>query len=274
MSFDIQILVAADTSLARFAQELGELLALPAEYRQNGFDFFYRLLDTHTLYTVVESDLPDAERAVGEVVHFEDYRFLIFVNEHSIRKPEKRVQWQRKRAQDAFDALKATNRYRLLMLDDGLNQLEAFTPPGQDLPLSEYAQQAQKLPASIMISLASDQPMAAIATDLEMLLGISSQVITGDNVTDYVFLTEQTRYRLVRRRIEHPSTRNYQEYPYIIHINSRVFTPGERRHWQNESARALFAQLKATGRYYLALVGDFERGNARYQVLDAFELAH
>ncbi|MDQ2715704.1 MAG: hypothetical protein M3Z08_12415 [Chloroflexota bacterium] len=274
MSFNIRIFVAADTSLAHFAQELGELLALPAEYQQNRFNFFYRLADANTLYTVVESDFPNLERATGHIVPFEDYRFLIYVDEHSIRKPEKRLQWQQKRAQDAFNALKATNTYRLLMVDDGFNQLDAFTPPGQDLPLSKYAQQAQGLPAHMMIWLASDQPMAAIAADLERLLEIAPQVIPVDDETQYSFLTEQTRYQLVRHRIEHPSNRNYQEYPYIIHVKGRVFTPGERRYWQAESARALFAQLKATGRYYLALLGDFERRDASYEVLDSFEPAH
>src|SRR5690242_12780149 len=271
MSFDIQILVAADTSLEQFAQELGELLALPVQPQQNRFQLLYELEDAQTNYTVVESDLPNTERAPGDIVHFEDYRFLIFVNEHSILDPKKRLQWQRKRAQDAFDALKATNQYRLLMLDDAFQQLDVFVPQAQALPLSPYTHQAQGLPARIMIFLAGEQSMETIANDLETLLGVVPQAITVDHETQYTFLTEQALYQLVRRRIEHPSASNYEQYPYNIQVKGRVFAPGERRYWQAESARSLFTGLKATGRYYLALLGDPYQIGASYQVLDTFE---
>lgn len=244
----IRIYVAAETPLAVFVQEIEQLLHLSAQRFQKSYIIRYELLEKQTAFIVTESFLENYG-----TFNFEDYCFCISILDR-IEDPEEGNQWKQKRANDAFQALKATGKYRLLMTDDYDDKLGEFTPASQQ-PLSEYALKARDLPVRLKLFLASGQSLETIAHEMEHLLDRPIDVIPRDDKKYYTFQMLQTRYRLVQHEIE-PPTRSYEAYPYIVHIESRVCRPGERRYWQYESAISLFQQLKETGRYKLALVGD------------------
>ena len=56
----------------------------------------------------------------------------------------------------------------------------------------------------------------------------------------------------------------YSEYQYEIDVQGCVYIPGEKRYWQYESARTLFEQLKATGKYRLVFTGELTEKLAEF----------
>jgi hypothetical protein len=246
----IDIYAGAETSLEDFVQEVEHLLGLSARRIQDTYIVRYELQEEQTVFIVVENLFVKND----DQHNFEDYNFSISVLDF-IEDPTKGVSWQRKRANDIFQALSATDKYRLLMLYDDQHKLNEFTPISQQRPLSEYALKAQGLPAWLMIFLATDWPSDDIANDMESMLNVPVEIVSYAGEKEYVFQTSQARFRLTQHKIEQ-AAKPYEMYPSIIHVEGRIARPGERRYWQYESGHKLFEQLKETGRYRLALVGD------------------
>ncbi len=246
----IDIYVAAEISLDTFVQEVEHVLGLTPKRIQDSYRVRYELQEEQTVFIVVENFLVKNDGRYS----FEDYKFSISILDF-IQDPDKGISWQRKRANDVFDGLKSTDKYRLLMLYDDQNKLDEFISISQQQPRSEYALNAQELPAWLMIFLATDWPLDGITKEVEGMLNAPVEVVSDNGKREYVFQTPQARYRLTQHSIKQP-TKPYEVYPYIIHVEGRISRPGERRYWQYENGHALFEQLKKTGRYTLVLVGD------------------
>jgi hypothetical protein len=244
MSVYIDVFAAAEIALDTFVQEVEHVLGLTAKRIQESYSVCYELQDEQTVF-IVSENLSLVNDGGND---FEDYNFSIGI-EGFIQEPAKRISWQRKRAKDVFDGLKATDKYRLLMVYDVQKKLDEFIPVSQQQARSEYAFNAQELPASLRILLATDWPLDGIANEVGGILNVPVEVVSDNSKKGYIFQTLQARYTLTQYGIK---------YPYIIHVEGRISLPGERRYWQYENGRVLFEQLKKTGHYTLALVGEMK----------------
>lgn len=265
MATSIDILVETNQSLEDLVKELEHLLQLSfTEHADDeGIEIRYEYADKQREIIVTEQTYLMNDRTLL----FEDYRYIISVDARGYQNYEENWQQQRALSRHIFEQLKATDRYRLLMVDNGQIFMDTYTPRAFPQEPSALTLQARTLPASLDINLyvEAKQPFDLFFKELTTYLGVSPQHLPlrkGWQGYDYDLPT-------MRVTLSHKSNKNVLQegLSCTIHAEARVRLPGglripgERRYWVFEFLMSLFEHFKAAGCYRLYLRNDDEDRN-------------
>lgn len=200
----------------------------------------YELYEEHTLLLVSENTFFNIDG-----INFEDFHYEIDLRGFNIRDTTKEIAQSRQRAEYIFTHLKDTGKYRLMLTNDAQIKEEEFIPFQYQKPLSEYALKAQQLPEGISVYAMTNASMSDFVHELEQLLHTTAMQRTGSGNRIWYLLNDgKAQFDVMQTKMMGT---------YVIDVVGRVFISGERRYWQFESARSLYEQLKATGKYALQL---------------------
>lgn len=245
----INIFVEADISLQKLVTIVESILDIKKQRFLDEYEPMYELHELHTVVLISENTFFN-----DDDVNVEDYHYQIDLRSlHNFQSIEEANGWQDQRARYLYDQLKARGHYRLLLTKEVYTKIEEFVPAQYNTIPSELAYKAQTLPTEIAVYVVGDLSLSELAKELEHLLVVSALPRSNNhNSTWYEFRGTKAWFFLS----QNTSSGRFSAYSYIIEIKGHVYIPGERRYWQYESAKSLFEQLKETGRYTLALVGD------------------
>jgi hypothetical protein len=123
MSQSLDIFVNSDELLVTLVQELESLLGIQFQLRSRQDESWYEAATPNLVLTLGEHEFENDRE-----LNFEDYRYAI-----SLRpiRYKTEVQWHQIRneaAQRIFQALKAMNKYHLMLVDDVQVKLAEFHP--------------------------------------------------------------------------------------------------------------------------------------------------
>jgi hypothetical protein len=125
MSWNVSIYLDPAPSLEVLAKEVGDLLGVHMqEIDEDGRKYQY---DTQDFILYLDADHGMEN---DRDMNFEDYQYQISLWRHnSPNTPDTRTNTL-KFARLAFDQLRKTGRYRLMLVENGQRKLEAFAPTG------------------------------------------------------------------------------------------------------------------------------------------------
>src|SRR5437588_381969 len=113
MSRSADIFVGTDESLEVLNRDLGSILAKSLEPRASGEESWYEFSDEHAILTLGRHDfVNDRDMPFGQ------YPYHIGIRAVGAQNEDERTAWRDALANQIFKRLKATKRYRLLLVED------------------------------------------------------------------------------------------------------------------------------------------------------------
>jgi hypothetical protein len=123
MSRSIDIFVDSQAPLGVFVREIELLLGVKLQRRSESGETWYEFRDPRIVLTIGEHDLEN-----DRDMNFADYRYDFSVRALNVKTEEERKQWREEFARAAFEKLKATRRYPLMMVENLGVKLDEFRP--------------------------------------------------------------------------------------------------------------------------------------------------
>ncbi|MCS6859876.1 MAG: hypothetical protein NZT92_06110 [Abditibacteriales bacterium] len=129
MAKSIDLFVDAKVPLVIFAREIEGLLGVKLQRVLEAGETWYEFRDDHIALTVGEHDFEN-----DRDMNFRDYRYHLSIRALNIATEEERKTWREGFARFAFEKLKSTGKYGLLLVEDIQKRLDEFRPePAQRL---------------------------------------------------------------------------------------------------------------------------------------------
>ncbi|MEG4960915.1 MULTISPECIES: hypothetical protein [unclassified Microcoleus] len=123
MSRTLDIFVDFPQDIEHLIKELEFILALKLELVSDGIDNWYEFRNSTITLTVGKHDFENDKELT-----FEEYPYNLSIRALNISNELERQKWCDDFASYVFQKLKATERYRLMLVDDLQVQLEEFAP--------------------------------------------------------------------------------------------------------------------------------------------------
>ncbi len=126
MSRYISVFVDSELTPEAFSHDLAAILGVHLQDVVGEEFIFYEFADDRRWFNVGNHTLEN-----DDDLPFEEYRYQIEVGTHGIYDAEKREQVMLDFAREIYEKLKATHKYRLLLVDDVQIKLDEFVPAPQ-----------------------------------------------------------------------------------------------------------------------------------------------
>ena len=123
MSRTLDIFVDFPQDIEHLIKELEFILALKFELVSDGTDNWYEFCNSTITLTVGKHDFEN-----DRDIKFEEYPYNLSIRALNISNELDRKKWRDDFASYVFQKLKATERYRLMLVDDLQVKLEEFAP--------------------------------------------------------------------------------------------------------------------------------------------------
>ncbi len=123
MARTLDIFIASDILVETLRKEITSILNIKLQPRSDGAETFFEFRDAQVVLTLGTHDLEN-----DRDIHFEDYRYQLSVRARNIKNEVQRRKWCEEFAYSAYRKLKATGKYRLMLVDDIQVKLAAFSP--------------------------------------------------------------------------------------------------------------------------------------------------
>lgn len=123
MSRTLDIFVDFPQKIEYLIKELELILALKFELISDGTDNWYEFSNSTITLTVGKHDFEN-----DQDINFEEYHYNLSIRSLNISNELDRQKWRNDFASYVFQKLKATERYRLMLVDDLQVKLEEFAP--------------------------------------------------------------------------------------------------------------------------------------------------
>jgi len=123
MSWSVDVFVNSPAPLGAFVREIEPLLGIKLQRLSASGETWYEFRDPSIALTVGDHELEN-----DRDMNFEDYRYQISVRAINVWDWEKHQKRCRDFARAVFEKLKATGRYRLLLVEDIQKKLDEFHP--------------------------------------------------------------------------------------------------------------------------------------------------
>ncbi|MEG4334486.1 hypothetical protein QUB40_21470 [Microcoleus sp. AT9_A2] len=123
MSRTLDIFVDFPQEIEHLIKELEFILALKLERVSDGIDHWYEFRNSTISLTVGKHDFENDKE-----LNFEEYHYNLSIRAPNISNELDRKKWRDEFASYVFQKLKATERYRLMLVDDLQVKLEEFAP--------------------------------------------------------------------------------------------------------------------------------------------------
>jgi hypothetical protein len=259
-STSLDIFADAGIALGGFAFTLGRILNCEPLLGDDGQ--IYYSFDVRNAYIRL---CEDHGYQSDKHLLLEDYQFQLSVEEDDQPDAEKGL------AQKIFDALAATNKFRLLLVDNMTHQLQEYEPEPR-LPIRRYPSYSRYVALFVDVK----EPTFALAQQIESALEIqlkriysaskttshSSMRIREDDLESTLTSTliyreatwleyEDERLRIVVRNISNtsagPRVPGQKKYNYHITLFGISMDWNEREPLRDQAARRLFEKLKQNG---------------------------
>ena len=123
MSRTLDIFIEFPQEIEHLIKELELILALKFELFSDGNENWYEFRNSTITLTVGKHDFEN-----DQDINFEEYPYNLSIRSLNISNELDRQKWRNDFASYVFQKLKATERYRLMLVDDLQVKLEEFAP--------------------------------------------------------------------------------------------------------------------------------------------------
>jgi hypothetical protein len=269
MSDSTEILVLTDQSLKDLVKTLSDWFqfSFMLHREDKGTAVRYESLYEYTRIVVIEQDYLTNDREL----HFEDYRYKIGVSTRGYESWQEDERRRREISRRIFEHLKATDHYRLLMVENVQSFVDEYTPESSQP--SVLMLKARTLPSDISLYVGSAPSPEILYQDLkDSFQAQGLEVSQGAREGHFLLPIMSVSVGRVRKMVTHDTIAKTSKevslapagFSYEIYAQARVqlpgglAVPGERRSWVSELMTRLFEHLKVLGRYRLVLRDEAE----------------
>ncbi|WP_017720732.1 hypothetical protein [Kamptonema formosum] len=123
MSESRDIFIDSQTGLANQAKEIESLLDIQFQLISDRYETWYEYRNSRISLTLGEHDFEN-----DRDMNFEEYRYHLSVRALNLDTEAERKKWRDDFASFVFQKLKATQKYRLMLVEDLQVKLEEFCP--------------------------------------------------------------------------------------------------------------------------------------------------
>jgi hypothetical protein len=123
MSESRDIFVDSEAGMANLAKEIESLLNIQFQLISDRYETWYEYRNPRISLTLGEHDFEN-----DRDINFEEYRYYLSVIALNLDTEAERKKWRDEFASFVFQKLKATQKYRLMLVEDLQVKLEEFCP--------------------------------------------------------------------------------------------------------------------------------------------------
>lgn len=123
MSETKDIFIDSPTGMANLAKEIASLLDIQLQLISDRYETWYEYRHPQISLTLGEHDFEN-----DRDINFEEYRYHLSVRALNLDSEVERKKWRDEFASFVFQKLKATQKYRLMLLEELQVKLEEFCP--------------------------------------------------------------------------------------------------------------------------------------------------
>jgi|SRR5579875_66382 hypothetical protein len=267
MSADVYIMVDTDQTFEAFVQSLEQLVQLSfTSQRVPGIEVQYEASDEQKWLAVAEQTYGNDRDRNGKNLDFEEYRYWIRIHARYRENLETTERWRKELAYQIYDQLKATNRYRLLMVDDLQRFLDEYTPETFTRQQGDLSLKTRDLPLDLRLYVGTDRSLEQLVQDSKayfLTQGLSVDGKTKQTAFSFpwieIFIQSISSVMKDRDDVKGYEGIEPAGYSYSVRAQARVRLPGglripgERRFRVYQFMSGLFEYLRQTGTYRLLL---------------------